>query len=115
MDQIKPDHIPDCEPQVDSYELMARREHLEEEIKKALDDVKREALIAQMTTTLETYRAALEAIRDGSDAICTDCGWIGLSLELDEKYMNCPECQSEATRTGADEIAAYALAQGEDA
>lgn len=68
-----------------------------------------------MTTTLETYRAALEAIRDGSDAVCTDCGWIGLSLELDEEYMSCPECQSEATRTGADEIAAYALEQGEDA
>lgn len=68
-----------------------------------------------MTTTLETYRAALEHIRDGSDAVCTECGWIGLSLELDEEYMSCPGCESEATRTGADEIAAYALAEGADA
>lgn len=40
-----------------------------------------------MTTTIETYRAALEHIRDGSDALCTDCGWIGLSLELDDKKV----------------------------
>ena len=65
-------------------------------------------------TTLETYRAALEHIRDSSDALCTDCGWIGTSLELDDDFMSCPKCQSEATRTGADEIAAYALAQGEE-
>ena len=67
----------------------------------------------RMTTREAIYKSALEHIRDGSDAVCTDCGWIGLSFALDEQYLSCPECESEATRTGADEIAAYALAQGE--
>ena len=111
MDQIKPDHIPDCEPQVDSSELMARREHLEEEIKKALDDVKREALIARMTTTLTTYRAALEHIRDGSVAVCPSCGWVGSRIEC-KRMKECRNCGFDVIY-GPKSIAAYALAQGE--
>lgn len=65
-------------------------------------------------TTLEIYRTALEHIRDGSDVVCTECGWMGYEEEtsgFDSDY--CQECFSKEIRTGADEIAAYALAQGE--
>ena len=66
-----------------------------------------------MTIREAIYKTALESIAKGNDAICTDCGWIGLSMELDDQYMSCPECGSEATATGSCEVAAYALAQGE--
>lgn len=70
-----------------------------------------------MTTTLETYRAALEHIRDGSDAVCTECGWMG-DLKVSQAVTACPpffcpSCRSLGVQLGADEIAAYALAQGE--
>lgn len=67
-----------------------------------------------MTTPEEIYRTALEHIRDGSDAVCMECGWMGHEEEtsgFDSDY--CPECFSKEIRTGADEIAAYALEQGE--
>jgi len=76
------------------------------------------------TIQLTTYRAALEAIRDGSDAVCTDCGWIGTLLSAMEQatftaYLPpvdhaCPDCScSTCIKHGANEIAAYVLEQGE--
>lgn len=73
-----------------------------------------------MTTTLETYRAALEHIRDGSDAVCIQCGWMGeedetFAVSPDGRCLTmwaCPVCGGKI-EIGADEIAAYALAQGE--
>lgn len=67
-----------------------------------------------MTTTITTYHASLEAIRDGSDAVCTDCGWMGDITETSGlEYDYCPKCYSTRINFGADEIAAYALEQGE--
>lgn len=62
-----------------------------------------------MKTPEEIYKMTLELISEGNDAVCTDCGWIGLSLFLDQPYLNCPECGSEATATGAYQVAQYAL------
>lgn len=58
-----------------------------------------------MKTPEEIYRTGLEHIVDGHDAYCTDCGWCGFSLELGDPYGDCPLCESEATVTGADEVA----------
>lgn len=60
-----------------------------------------------MTTCEAIYRTALEHIRDGSDAVCTECGWMG------SHHFYCPSCNTLIRATGPDEIAAYALAQGE--
>lgn len=72
-----------------------------------------------MTTPEAIYRTALEHIRDGSDAVCTACGWMGKSdSTISHKepmfptYV-CVSCKSRNIEFGADEIAAYALAQGE--
>lgn len=74
-----------------------------------------------MTTTLETYRAALEHIRDGSDAVCTECGWMGYLNDTihqarcdDLPSFTCPKCHAMKINTGADEITGNALAQGEE-
>lgn len=71
-----------------------------------------------MTTPEAIYKTALEHIRDGSDAVCTECGWMG-DLEVSQQIANCPPffcpaCRSLGVRLGQDEIAAYALAQGND-
>ncbi len=75
-------------------------------------------------TTLKTYRAALEHIRDGSDAVCTECGWMGnknsrkcVPMLCNGKPSGvharvCPNC-GKSTFLGIDKIAAYALAQGD--
>jgi len=60
-----------------------------------------------MTTREAIYRVALEHIRDGSDAVCTECGWMG------PQYFYCPSCNTLIRHTGPKQIAAYALAQGE--
>lgn len=68
-----------------------------------------------MTTPLEIYRAALEHIRDGSDAVCMECGWMGTSQEATGLFVRiCPNCDCNSIRFGPHEIAAYAPAQGED-
>ena len=72
-----------------------------------------------MTNTLETYRAALEHIRAGSDAVCTECGWMGhhSALVADSEPLSlrrvCPDCGNVPYR-GQNLLAAYALAQGEE-
>lgn len=63
-----------------------------------------------MTTILTTYRAALEAIRDGSDAVCPKCGWIGSRIECD-RMEECRNCGFDVIY-GPKSIAAYALEQG---
>lgn len=70
-----------------------------------------------MTTREAIYKTALEHIRDGSDAVCTECGWMG-DLEVSQQITNCPpffcpKCRSLGINLGQDEIAAYALAQAE--
>ena len=71
-----------------------------------------------MTTTIETYRSALEHIRDGSDAVCTECGWMGhhSSLVADLETLSlrcvCPDCGNVPYR-GQNLLAVYALARGE--
>jgi rubrerythrin len=65
-----------------------------------------------MTTTITTYRAALEAIRDGSDAVCIQCGWMGSSQETIGLFVRiCPNCDCNSIRFGPHGIAAYALKQ----
>lgn len=66
-----------------------------------------------MTTCEAIYRTALEHIRDGSDAVCTECGWMGSVLYFANPYSSCPECGNAELAIGYNEIAAYALAQGE--
>lgn len=68
-----------------------------------------------MTTTLETYRAALEHIRDGCDAVCTECGWMGTTEQALYENPECPKCKKGSVRLGAYAVAAYALAQVQDA
>ncbi len=51
-----------------------------------------------MTTRESIYKTALEHIRDGSDVVCFDCGWMGNQAGL--TYENaplgvrkvCPDC-----------------------
>lgn len=73
-----------------------------------------------MTTREAIYKTALEHIRDGSDAVCTQCGWMGYLNDTiyqahcdDLPPFTCPKCGTMKINVGADEIAAYALAQGE--
>lgn len=60
-----------------------------------------------MNTPESIYKTALEHIRDGSDAVCTDCGWMGAM------HFYCPSCRTLIRATGVHAIAAYALAQAE--
>ena len=65
-----------------------------------------------MTTREAIYESALEHIRDGSDAVCTDCGWMGERQEVTGLFVRvCPNCDFNTVRFGSNEIAAYALAQ----
>ena len=70
-----------------------------------------------MTTTLTTYRAALEHIRDGSDAVCTECGWMGKDMTIytgpGATRQTCPACGGVLVK-GHRHMAAYALAQGDE-
>jgi hypothetical protein len=73
-----------------------------------------------MITREAIYKTALEHIRDGSDAVCAECGWMGyLNDIIYQAHCDglpsfvCPECGTTKIGAGADEIAAYALAQGE--
>ena len=66
-----------------------------------------------MTTPEAIYKTALEHIRDGSDAVCTQCGWIGpKKLTVSFFARLCPLCGCESIRIGNNHVAAYALAQG---
>lgn len=64
-----------------------------------------------MTTQPAIYRTALEHIRDGSDAVCTRCGWMGCRRDCMGGH-DCPEC-GDVVSHGHRHMAAYALAQGE--
>lgn len=62
-----------------------------------------------MTKAEVLMKIALEHLSDGHDAYCTDCGWCGFSDQIGCPYGNCPECESEATVTGAKEVAFHYL------
>lgn len=69
-----------------------------------------------MTTPEAIYRAALEHISDGSDAVCTECGWMG-DIDVSHRVGEvpsflCPQCRAIAIEYGERKIAAYALAKG---
>lgn len=68
-----------------------------------------------MTTQLEIYRSALEHIRNGSDVVCTRCGWMGCREDcaVEVIYKRCPECGGLIYH-GHRHMAAYVLAQGEE-
>jgi len=71
-----------------------------------------------VTTPEAIYKMALEHIRDGSDAVCTECGWVGDTISAMRQEMCelpqffCPKCGSMNIESGPDEIVTYALAQG---
>lgn len=71
-----------------------------------------------MTTREAIYKTALEHIRACHDSVCLDCGWMGpidqaQNPESVFPLYKCPQCGSGSIMGGQDEIAAYALAQGE--
>lgn len=69
------------------------------------------------TDDTDTMREALQHIADGSENVCTACGWIGNEVRFDhggeDSDAACPNCGSLDVEQGADEIAAYALRQVE--
>lgn len=60
-----------------------------------------------MTAREAIYKTALEHIRNGSDAVCTDCGWMGGCEEAIFQEMCevpsffCPKCRSQNLQHGA--------------
>jgi len=74
-----------------------------------------------MTTREAIYKTALEHIRDGSDAVCPECGLVGRRTSWASQspwwvrlFMRCPLCGGKTVKAAKPrEIAAYALAQAE--